>query len=975
VPCSGSVTVSTTAGNRQQFCPGIQETRQLFRQRHATVAEHVQSVLTAIRETDEDLGAFVAVAGAGALREAEAADRLIAERGSAAFHDRPLLGATVAVKDLIQTQDLPTRRGSLLPNRRPAADAPVVTRLRSAGAIVVGKTATSEYGWSASTVSRVAGPTRNPWAPDRSAGGSSGGSAAAVAAGLCTVSVGTDGAGSVRIPAAFCGVVGFKPSFGRIPYVPLCAERLSHLGPLARNVADIAELMSVLAGPDHRDPDSVTAPPTLTTTSGALRIGWIEFPGTSAEIRRVTEGVLPVLTGLGHRVDRIDVPFPDPYGALVDILAATEAAGTAPEDDERCDAGRAAIVRYGRTLSGAAVMRAEEVRLSLRARLGSVMDDYDLLAMATVPTEPFAADAIAPPWAADPDDLLWLAWSPATYPFNITGQPALSLPVGRTFRGLPVGLQLVGRVGADALVLAVAGRIEAELAAMTPRRPTDRREMIMMSRPWSLGGDSGVGRPSFVAEFGLWDDRQAAAAEQVEVELDKVDLVRVVFGDPHGLARSKTMPANVFRTVLRNGMDFSAGPFLFDTGHAVAVDFLTDPGVGVGELLGAGDFVLVPDPRTFQVLPGTEPRTAWVLGNEFLRDGSPHPLASREVLRRVCAQYAKHDLAPVIGLEIEWYLTRLAGGPPGNAGNGFGAQGPAPVVEAMNPGYQFNLDGYYDSVAEVADPLAAMLMALGLPLRTIEHESGPGQLETTFGPMLALDAADAMLLLRTQIKQYCRRRGYHASFMTLPRLESFDPSGWHLHQSVLSTKTNTNVFAAGGSALDTISPEGEAYIAGLLSHARELCLLSVPTVNGYRRLAPEFTLSPTSVDWRFEDRSVLVRVLSGDSSTHVENRIGEPCANPYLSIAAQLYAGLAGLSSGPPANRGDHPALPRSLREALDAFRGSSRAEDLLGTPLKTCLTKLKESEAARFDAWCAAEQPPADQVTEWEHREYFGVF
>jgi glutamine synthetase len=503
------------------------------------------------------------------------------------------------------------------------------------------------------------------------------------------------------------------------------------------------------------------------------------------------------------------------------------------------------------------------------------------------------------------------------------------------------------------------------------------------SRPWSVHGDqSGVGRPSFVAEFGLWDDRQAAAAEHVEAELDEVDLVRVVFCDPHGLARSKTVPANIFRSVLRNGMDFSAGPFLFDTGHAVAVDFLADSGLGVGELLGAGDFVLVPDPRTFQVLPRTEPwaeprtapRTAWVLGNEFLRDGSPHPLACRDVLRRVCAEYAKRDLAPVIGLEIEWYLTRLTGGPPGNAGNGFGLQGAAPAVEAMNPGYQFNLDSYYDSVAEVADPLAAMLLALGLPLRTIEHESGPGQLETTFGPMLAMDAADAMLLFRTQVKQACRRRGFHASFMTLPRLESFDPSGWHLHQSVTSTKTNTNLFAA-GSAQDTISPDGEAYVEGLLSRARELCLLSVPTVNGYRRLDPQFTLSPTSVNWRFEDRSAMVRVLSGDSSTHVENRIGEPCANPYLAIASQLHAGLEGLIADAPANGTAYPALPRSLREAVDAFGESSSATELLGTPLKTCLMKLKECEASRFDAWCAAERPAGGEVTEWEHREYFGVF
>jgi glutamine synthetase len=500
--------------------------------------------------------------------------------------------------------------------------------------------------------------------------------------------------------------------------------------------------------------------------------------------------------------------------------------------------------------------------------------------------------------------------------------------------------------------------------------------MTMTSNLRSLyGDDSGVGRPSFVARFGLWDDQQTAAAEKIEAELDEVDLVRVVFGDPHGLARSKTVPVNVFRTVLRNGLEFSAGPFLFDTGHAVAVDFLADSGVGIGELHGAGNFVLVPDPSTFRVLSRTGPRTAWVLGNEYLRDGSPHPLASRDVLRRVCAEYAKRDLAPVIGLEVEWYLTRLTGGPAGNAGNGFGRQGAAPAVEAMNPGYQFNLDSAYDSVADIADPLAAMLMALGLPLRTMEHESGPGQLETTFAPMPALEAADAMLLFRTQVKQACRRRGFHAYFMALPRLESFDPSGWHLHQSVTSTRTNLNVFAADGSAQDTISADGEAYVEGLLSHAREFCLLSVPTVNGYRRLAPQFTLSPTSVNWRFEDRSAMVRVLGDDSSTHLENRIGEPSANPYLAMAAQLHAGLEGLIAGTPANRAAYPALPTSLREAIDAFQASSSAEKLLGTPLKTCLTKLKESEASRFDAWCAAQRPAPDEVTEWEHREYFGAF
>lgn len=457
------MSVATAPSNKQPAYRSIHRTRELLCQRDSTVADHVQSVLTAIREVDTGLRAFVSTAGEEALREAEAADVRIGKLGAAAWQDRPLLGVTISVKDLIQTRDLPTTRGSLLENHRARVDAPAVARLRAAGAIVVGKTATSEYGWSASTISRVGPSTRNPWAPERSAGGSSGGAAAAVAAGLCTAALGTDGAGSVRIPAAFCGTVGYKPSFGRIPYVPPGAERLSHVGPLAMSVRDVAELTALLAGPHQQDPDSGIGSLDPVRERPSLRIGWIEFPGTSSEVREVSEQVWPVLTARKHRLECIHVPFDDPYQVLIDILAAAEAAGTRPEDEEWCDPGRVAIVHYGRTVSGAAVMRAEEVRLALRTRLRSVMDRYDLLAMATVPVEPFGVDVIGPPWAAEPSDLLWLAWSPATYPFNMTGQPALSLPVGVTSSGLPVGLQLVGPVGGDDLVLSTASSIEADL--------------------------------------------------------------------------------------------------------------------------------------------------------------------------------------------------------------------------------------------------------------------------------------------------------------------------------------------------------------------------------------------------------------------------------------------------------------------------------------------------------------------------------
>ncbi len=461
------------AAAREPAGTGIAALRAALARGEVSVAEHVGSTLEAIRTTDAGLGAFVALGGERAMAAAEAADARIRALGPAAWHDRPLLGTTVAVKDLIQTRDLPTTRGSLLTNRRPAADAPAVARVRAAGAIIVGKTTTSEYGWSASTVSRVSAPTRNPWAPGRTAGGSSGGSAAAVAAGLCDAALGTDGSGSIRIPSAFCGVVGYKPSLGRVPYVPACADRLAHLGPITRGVADAAELAAVMAGPHPGDPDSSVGATGAPRPAGSLRIAWLEFPRTSAEVRRVSELARPALTARGHRVDHVEIPFADPYPALVDIIAAAEAAGTSRADEELCDPGRLAVVHYGRTVSGAAVLRAEAVRLALRTTIRRVMDRYDLLAMATVPIEPFAADAFGPAWAAEPGNLLWLSWAPAAYPFNLTGQPAVSVPAGLTRSGLPVGVQLVGPFGGDRTVLSAARQLEEELGPL-PSPTTER---------------------------------------------------------------------------------------------------------------------------------------------------------------------------------------------------------------------------------------------------------------------------------------------------------------------------------------------------------------------------------------------------------------------------------------------------------------------------------------------------------------------
>ncbi|WP_447006268.1 glutamine synthetase family protein [Saccharothrix isguenensis] len=496
---------------------------------------------------------------------------------------------------------------------------------------------------------------------------------------------------------------------------------------------------------------------------------------------------------------------------------------------------------------------------------------------------------------------------------------------------------------------------------------------------------SATGSTDFVARHGLWDEEQRDAAEGVIARLADLEYVRVVFGDPHGIARSKTLRAEVFAGVLRDGMDFSPGPFVFDTGHATAIDFFADGGgIGIGELTGAGDFIVVPDPRTFLVLPHTGRPTGWVIGDEYLRDGTPHPLSGRAVLRRQCAALAERGMEYVVGLEVEWYLTRYRdGGRPVSVG-GFGKQGDPADVEPVNGGYQFNSDSLLDALLPVLDPVLDALVALGLPVRGIEHESGPGQLEFTFNPMEGVRAADSMLLLRTIVKQILARSGYHASFMALPGLPGFDPSGWHLHQSLADVGTGANLFTAeaGGAPLSEL---GMSYLGGLVEHAAAGSLLGVPTVNGYRRMRTEFSLSPDRIAWCVENRGAFLRVLGahGEPGSHVENRIGEPAANPYLYLAGQLAAGVDGvdraLDPGPAAedsHAGESPPLPRSLEEAIAAFGESAFYRATFGPRLHECLLQLKASEQSRYSEWLAKVQPTEEnQVTEWEHREYFGTY
>ena len=264
------------------------------------------------------------------------------------------------------------------------------------------------------------------------------------------------------------------------------------------------------------------------------------------------------------------------------------------------------------------------------------------------------------------------------------------------------------------------------------------------------------------------------------------------------------------------------------------------------------------------------------------------------------------------------------------------------------------------------------VLALGLPVRSVECEYGPSQCEFTFQPMGAMAAADAMVLFRSAVKQISRRHGLHATFMCRPRIPNVMSSGWHLHQSLVDRRTNTNAFLPQQPG-DPLSELGRSFLAGLIAHARASMLFTTPTINGYKRYRTQ-SLAPDRALWGKDNRGVMLRVLSapGDPASRIENRVGEPAANPYLYLASQILAGLDGieraLEPGAPADRPYDTAadpLPRSLAEAIAALRADTFFREHMGSRFIDYVLAIKDAELARFHA----------EVTDWEHREYFDMF
>lgn len=429
--------------------------------------EVVRAVLERTAAVQPRINAFVRVDAEAALAGAEASTA----RWRAGEPLGLLDGVPVSVKDALPVAGGPTLRGSTVPPGPGPwdVDAPAVARLREHGAVLVGKTTMPEFGWKGVTDSALSGITRNPHDPARTAGGSSGGSAAAVAAGAAPLSLGTDGGGSVRIPASFCGVVGLKPTYGRVPlFPPSPFGSLAHVGPLARDAADTALLLDVISGADWRDwsANERAEPVSATLARGVkrLRVAYSpSFGGQVAvrpEVAAAVRAAVTRLAGLGAYVEEADPDFADPVAAfhtlwftgaarLVERLPSERRAALEPGLREIAEQG----ARYGALDYVAAL----DVRAGLGHRMARFHRTYDLLVTPTLPITAFEAGAEVP---AASGLRRWTGWTPFTYPFNLTCQPALTVPVGTDAAGLPIGLQLVAARHRDDLVLRAAFALE-----------------------------------------------------------------------------------------------------------------------------------------------------------------------------------------------------------------------------------------------------------------------------------------------------------------------------------------------------------------------------------------------------------------------------------------------------------------------------------------------------------------------------------
>ncbi len=441
----------------------------LYRRRKLSPVAVVSDTLARIDRFEPRINAFVLVDREGALAAARASETRWQKGAPAGLAD----GLPATIKDIIDVKGQPTRKGSLTTPTTPAAqDAPAVARLREQGAVILGKTATPEFGWIGACHSPLTGITRNPWNLERTTGGSSGGAAASALLNLGVLHLGTDGAGSIRIPSAFTGVFGIKPSYGRVPAYPASPFTvLAHQGPITRTVSDAALMLGIISGPDARDATAWNSPAPdfrdgLDGGVRGLRIAWSPRLGYVKQLDPEAEAAATkaarVFAELGASVDEVDPGFSEPIDMLFAIwygVAASVVDAVPPDDRQKMDPGLLRMAEQGRRVTLNSYLAAQAHRALLAEYMRRFHERYDLLLTPQMPIPALEAGRVTPADGRFGEE--WINWSPYTYPFNLTQQPAASVPVGFSSDGLPLALQIVGPPRNEALVLRAARAFES----------------------------------------------------------------------------------------------------------------------------------------------------------------------------------------------------------------------------------------------------------------------------------------------------------------------------------------------------------------------------------------------------------------------------------------------------------------------------------------------------------------------------------
>ena len=473
------------------------------------------------------------------------------------------------------------------------------------------------------------------------------------------------------------------------------------------------------------------------------------------------------------------------------------------------------------------------------------------------------------------------------------------------------------------------------------------------------------------------------------IKSQSLELVRFAWCDTHGMLRGKTLTSSAAIKALDQGVGMVSTLMLKDTSDRTAFKVF-EPSIAQ-DLPGfefANNLLLKPIPNSFKVLPWAD-KTGWVQCQPVFLNEESVLYDTRFQLQAALEKLANMGLQMVCGLEVEFHIYRLH-----DVNHGIDLDpniaawpGVCPEVSLIHPGYNLLSENCFDMAEEPLRIVQHTAQALGLLLLSLEIELGPSQVEAVFDATDALAAADNMVLFRSAVRQALRRAGYYATFMCRPPFESIMSSGWHLHQSLVEIKSGRNAFmrempqanTQANDARHTLSDVGTHYLAGLLENAQGMTVMCTPTVNGFGRFRPN-ALAPQSVLWGRDNRGAMLRVIgqAGDQATRIENRLGEPAANPYLYMASQIHAGLQGIQKEwvPPlatdspygddnvVSNGQAVRIPNNLRDALVALQDNSAMREGFGAEFLRYYARIKNSEQQRFDA--------SEDKLEFQKREYF---